>query len=132
MKHILAAVLLPAMLAACGGSGGGASASAAAKPSASVASVAVATVAPAPTPAATPTVDAVVYTVKPGDTLSSIATQNKTSIDALSKANNLTDPDKLQVGQKLTIPASAASPAGPSASGSAAGLPPAASKPPPP
>jgi LysM repeat protein len=75
--------------------------------------------------------------VKSGDTLSSIATANKTTADAIIRANNLNDPDKLQVGQKLVIP-SAQAEASPSASGSAspaasgAALPPPASKPPPP
>ena len=123
-----AAGLPVALLAACGGSGGSSS-SASAKASASVAAVAVATVAPAntPTPAPTATPAGVAYTVKSGDTLGKIAAANNSTVEAIVKANNLSDPDKLQVGQQLTIPAVAAS-----ASASAGGLPAAASKPPPP
>lgn len=113
------------MLAACGTGG---SSPASSKPTASAASVAVPTAAPSPTPASTPTPEGEVYTVKSGDTLSRIATQNNSSVEAIVRANNLTDPDKLQVGQKLTIPGGAA----PSASASTGGLPAAASKPPPP
>ena len=126
-RWLCAAVLPAALLAACGGSGGR-SASASAKASAGIASVAVATVAPAtPTPAPTATPAGVAYTVKSGDTLSKIAAANGSTVDAIVKANNLSDPDKLQVGQQLTIPGAAAS-----ASASAGGLPAAASKPPPP
>lgn len=46
------------------------------------------------------------YTVKPGDTLSSIATSNGVSIDALAVANNLASPFLIGVGQKLLIPGS--------------------------
>src|SRR5207244_730433 len=95
----------------------------------------------APTVTATPEGSA--YTVKDGDTLSGIASGNGTSIDAIVKANNLTDPDKLQVGQKLVLPppsspppASAGASAKPAASGSAASTSssgsPSASRPPPP
>ena len=45
-----------------------------------------------------------VYIIKSGDTLSQIATKYGTSIEALSKANNITDPSKIRVGQKLIIP----------------------------
>jgi LysM repeat protein len=92
--------------------------------------VVVATVAPAPSPSPTPTVEAATYAVKAGDTLSSIAAENKSSVDAIAKANNLTDPDKLQVGQKLVIPSTSG--AAPAASGSGGALPSAVSKPPPP
>ncbi|CAM5722561.1 MULTISPECIES: peptidoglycan-binding protein [Streptomyces] len=47
------------------------------------------------------------YTVKKGDTLSSIATAHKTTVDALVKLNGLKDPDKLSVGQKLKVPGKA-------------------------
>jgi LysM repeat protein len=47
-----------------------------------------------------------VYTVKSGDTLTSIATQNKVTVKALRSANNLTT-DRIRVGQKLKIPAKA-------------------------
>ncbi|MFI5267173.1 MAG: LysM peptidoglycan-binding domain-containing protein, partial [Chloroflexota bacterium] len=100
---------------------------------ASVAPVVVATVAPASSPAATPTTEAAAYTVKSGDTLSSIAAENKSTVDAIAKANNITDPNKLQIGQKLAIPSAAGvASGGPAASAAAGALPPAASKPPPP
>jgi nucleoid-associated protein YgaU len=50
------------------------------------------------------------YTVQPGDNLSKISKHfygdaNKYSV--IAKANNLDDPDKIKVGQKLVIPAAA-------------------------
>jgi nucleoid-associated protein YgaU len=50
------------------------------------------------------------YTVQPGDNLSKISKHfygdaNKYSV--IAKANNLDDPDKIKVGQKLIIPAAA-------------------------
>jgi LysM repeat protein len=50
------------------------------------------------------------YTVKSGDTLSAIARQFGVRVHALRSANNLTT-DKIQVGQKLKIPAKGAPPA---------------------
>ena len=44
------------------------------------------------------------YVVKPGDTLSKIANNFATTIDEIMAANNLSDPNTIQVGQKLTIP----------------------------
>ncbi len=50
------------------------------------------------------------YTVQPGDNLSKISKHfygdaNKYMV--IAKANNLADPDKIKVGQKLVIPAAA-------------------------
>lgn len=50
------------------------------------------------------------YTVQPGDNLSKISKHfygdaNKYAV--IAKANNLDDPDKIKVGQKLVIPAAA-------------------------
>lgn len=45
------------------------------------------------------------YTVKRGDTLTSIATAHNTSPPELAKLNNLADPNKLAIGQKLKVPA---------------------------
>jgi LysM repeat protein len=45
-----------------------------------------------------------VYTVKAGDTLFTIAQQFGTTVRALQEANNLSDPDRLSVGQQLIIP----------------------------
>lgn len=50
-----------------------------------------------------------VYVVKSGDTLIKIAADHKTTVKALRSANSLTT-DKIKVGQKLKIPASAAAP----------------------
>ncbi|GAA4107032.1 hypothetical protein GCM10022393_01920 [Aquimarina addita] len=44
------------------------------------------------------------YTVKSGDTLSTIASQNDVSIQELQTANGITNPNSLNVGQQLTIP----------------------------
>jgi LysM repeat protein len=44
------------------------------------------------------------YTVKAGDTLSSIARDFGLSVDQLLAANNLANGDLLSIGQKLTIP----------------------------
>ena len=45
------------------------------------------------------------YTVASGDTLSSIASRNNTSVDAIVAANNLRSRDvTLSIGQKLVIP----------------------------
>ncbi len=61
----------------------------------------------APTPA-TPTVvtpsQKVAYEVKSGDTLAAIASANGTSVSELAKANNLANPNQLQISQKLIIP----------------------------
>lgn len=44
------------------------------------------------------------YVVQPGDTLTSIAIKFNTTIAALVAANRLSDPNKISVGQTLTIP----------------------------
>lgn len=46
----------------------------------------------------------VTYTVQGGDTLSAIAQEHDVSLEALATANDLADPDVLQVGQILIIP----------------------------
>ncbi|MGW3400304.1 peptidoglycan-binding protein [Streptomyces zhihengii] len=45
------------------------------------------------------------YTVKKGDTLSRIAAAHKTTVAALVKLNSLRDPDELDPGQRLKVPA---------------------------
>lgn len=45
------------------------------------------------------------YEVKPGDTLAAIAGRYNTSVSELVKANNLNNPNELQISQKLVIPA---------------------------
>ena len=44
------------------------------------------------------------YTVKKGDTLSSIADEYGVSVSAILKANNITNPDLIWIGQSLVIP----------------------------
>jgi LysM repeat protein len=61
---------------------------------------------PAVTHAAPPGADTVVYIVKPGDTLRSIAAAHGTTINAIVRANNMTNPDVIYPGQRLTIPVS--------------------------
>jgi lysozyme len=50
------------------------------------------------------TTTATTYTVKAGDTLSRIAAHYGISADALAQANHISDPNKIYVGQVLTIP----------------------------
>lgn len=59
---------------------------------------------PTVTPTIPPTPTPVTYTVRSGDTLLSISLQLGISQDALMAANGLTDPNKLAVGQVLTVP----------------------------
>jgi murein DD-endopeptidase MepM/ murein hydrolase activator NlpD len=62
-------------------------------------------VSPAPvTPKVVAQVVAKTYEVKPGDTLAEIASNYGTSVSELVKANNLDDPNQLQISQKLIIP----------------------------
>lgn len=51
---------------------------------------------------------AVEYVVQPGDTLSGIAKALGVSMKVLLEANPLADPDRLTIGQKLSVPAAAA------------------------
>lgn len=44
------------------------------------------------------------YTIKAGDNLSRIAKQYGTTVDALAKANNISDPNKIRAGASLNIP----------------------------
>lgn len=63
---------------------------------------------PASTPAASPSPQASAaartYVVQRGDTLSSIARQFGTSVDAIAAANGITNPSLIGVGQVLVIP----------------------------
>jgi len=47
---------------------------------------------------------AVAYEVKPGDTLAAIASNYRTSVFELAKANHLSNPNELQISQKLVVP----------------------------
>ncbi|HEU0072864.1 MAG TPA: LysM domain-containing protein [Dehalococcoidia bacterium] len=59
-----------------------------------------------PTPAATEEVNGVQeYVVQAGDTLGAIAEQFGVTVDAIIAANELANPDLIQPGDTLTIPA---------------------------
>lgn len=60
----------------------------------------------APAGGATTTAIKGVYTVEKGDTLQSIAAEFGVTVEAILKANNLTDPNLIRVGQELKIPES--------------------------
>ncbi|MFD9443427.1 peptidoglycan-binding protein [Streptomyces sp. NPDC060001] len=45
------------------------------------------------------------YTVKDGDTVSSIAKAHRTTVGEISALNQLANPDKLSIGQKMKVPA---------------------------
>jgi nucleoid-associated protein YgaU len=104
---LIAAVIFLAAIVAwqCGGDGDGDS-----SPTGSVTGSGSPTATPtrpAPTAAAaapTPTPRPTTYTVQSGDTLSVLAEQWGTTVDAIVAANSLTDPDNLSVGQELKIP----------------------------
>ncbi len=75
---------------------------------------------PTPTPTPTPTAGSTEYTVAKGDTFSSIGKKFNVSTKSIQDANPNIDPRKLQVNQKLmipapTAPATAASGTGPAA-----------------
>ncbi|MBL0695268.1 LysM peptidoglycan-binding domain-containing protein [Comamonas sp. JC664] len=44
------------------------------------------------------------YRIRQGDTLGAIARRNNTTVDALARANNIRDPDRIIAGKTLTIP----------------------------
>lgn len=44
------------------------------------------------------------YTVTKGDTLSGIAQKNNTTVDALAKGNNISNPNLIKIGQSIKIP----------------------------
>jgi len=62
------------------------------------------------TPTATPqpTAGSKVYVVKPGETLFRIALNLGVTLDALKKANNISDPTEIYAGQKLVVPSTPA------------------------
>jgi LysM repeat protein len=51
------------------------------------------------------------YTIKPGDTLSGIALQYGITIEDLVKLNNIADPNAIQAGQVIKVPAKGPAPA---------------------
>lgn len=64
---------------------------------------------PAPVAPVAPAADAKEYTIAKGDTLGGIAKKNHVSLKALQDANPTVDAKKLQIDQKIQIPASTAS-----------------------
>jgi LysM repeat protein len=68
--------------------------------------------APAPSPAPAPLATTGSYTIKAGDTLSSIASRHGVSLSALMTANNVSATTVIYPGQKLTIPGTGLQPAG--------------------
>ncbi len=60
------------------------------------------------TPHPTPEGEYTVYTVRAGDTLSSIAQRSGVSIRAIIAVNRIVNPDQLSIGQRLYIPSPAA------------------------
>lgn len=50
------------------------------------------------------------YTVKPGDTLSAIARRYGTTVSTLARLNKISNPNLIQVGQKLRVPRRGSSP----------------------
>ena len=69
---------------------------------------------------ATATVPGERYVVQVGDSLSVIAQRYGTTQQALMRANNISNPDRIQVGQELVIPAGERRPATPAAPAPAA------------
>lgn len=57
-----------------------------------------------PIPTVAPTQAPAVYVVKPGDTLGAIADELNVPLNDLMTANRITDPTRLQVGDRLAIP----------------------------
>jgi len=53
--------------------------------------------------------NAVTYTVKSGDTLSAIAKKYGTTVSAICSANGISNPNRISVGQRLTIPSGGSS-----------------------
>jgi len=57
------------------------------------------------------------YTVRSGDTLGTIAARNNTSLSALAAANGISNPNRIYVGQRLTLPSGAGAPSPPTGTG---------------
>ena len=55
------------------------------------------------------------YTIRSGDTLSTIAAKYHTTVAKLASANHISNPNKIYAGQKLTIPDSYSTTPAPSA-----------------
>jgi LysM repeat protein len=75
------------------------------QPAPSATLAAPATVAPTAVPASPrPSASFRTYTVRSGDTLGEIASRFDTTVSAIARLNNISDPGRLQVGQVLRIP----------------------------
>ena len=95
---MLCAVLGTLLLTGC--NGGDADQS---EPSASPsAATAVSSAGPSPSPSQSPRGET--YTVEAGDTLSEIARRLDTTVEALVEANDIDDPDVLDIGDELVVP----------------------------
>ena len=57
-----------------------------------------------PVEAEDPTPDAILYTVQAGDSLAAIARAYGLSVEAIVEANDIQDPDRIDVGQALLLP----------------------------
>ena len=53
---------------------------------------------------ADPAPSSTTYTVAPGDTLSKISKMHNVSVSSIVSANGISNPNKIRVGQQLTIP----------------------------
>jgi len=84
---------------------------------------------PSPSELAPATVTPVVHVVQSGETLGAIAQRYSVSVEELMRANNLSDPNVLNVGQTLVIPGSNSAPA-PEPPGTPGALPTNAAEPP--
>ena len=60
-----------------------------------------------PTETPAPAASQEIYTVQPGDTLGAIATRFGVTVNAIMRANDLDNPNRLSIGQTLIIPAKA-------------------------
>ncbi len=84
------------------------------------------TVTPTPTPLPTPAAGATEYTVAKGDTFATIAKKLGVTTKAIQDANPNVDPRKLQISQKLVIPAPSTGTAATGGTGAAVATPPTA------
>ena len=56
-----------------------------------------------PIPSNVPRGTKITYTIQSGDTLASIASKFNSTLDDIQKTNNITDPNKIQVGQQIIV-----------------------------
>lgn len=109
MRILATLTLLALVAAACGGSG---EPSQTPTPSPTPTSTSTSTPSPTPTrspaptatPAPSPGCTPSLYIVEAGDLLSTVAIDFDISLDDLIEANDIADPDLIQIGQELVIP----------------------------